>query len=83
MTQYLVAIHHPDDYDPSAESAEMGHDIDVLNDEMVAAGHSRVRGRAVAGWAGRRGAAAAGRGSGGDGWALHRIQGAYGRLLGA
>jgi hypothetical protein len=39
MTQYLVAIHHPDDYDPAvAEDEAMSHDIDVLNDEMVAAG---------------------------------------------
>jgi hypothetical protein len=39
MTQYLVAIHHPDDYDPSvAEDAAMDRDIDVLNDEMKAAG---------------------------------------------
>jgi hypothetical protein len=34
----LVAIHHPDDYDPSKEDEAMGRDIDVLNDEMVAAG---------------------------------------------
>ena len=38
MTQYLVAIHHPDDYDPSTEDEAMHRDIDVLNDEMVAAG---------------------------------------------
>jgi hypothetical protein len=38
MTQYLVAIHHPDDYDPSAEDEAMSRDIDALNDEMVAAG---------------------------------------------
>jgi len=36
--QYLVAIQHPDDYDPSVEDEQMGRDIDVLNDEMVAAG---------------------------------------------
>jgi hypothetical protein len=36
MTQYLVAIHHPDDYDPSTEDEAMARDIDVLNDEMVA-----------------------------------------------
>ncbi len=37
--QYLVAIHHPDNYDPSVtEDSAMHHDIDVLNDEMVAAG---------------------------------------------
>jgi hypothetical protein len=38
MTQYLVAIHHPDDYDPSLEDEAMGRDIDVLNEEMEAAG---------------------------------------------
>ena len=38
MTQYLVAIHHPDDYDPSVEDEAMYRDIDVLNEEMVAAG---------------------------------------------
>ncbi|EHS53231.1 YCII-related protein [Rhizobium sp. PDO1-076] len=39
MTRYLVAIHHPDDYDPSiAEDEAMSRDIDALNDEMVAAG---------------------------------------------
>ena len=39
MTQYLIAIHHPDDYDPAlAEDEAMHRDIDVLNDEMVAAG---------------------------------------------
>lgn len=39
MTQYLVAIHHPDNYDPAiAEDEAMHRDIDDLNDEMVAAG---------------------------------------------
>jgi hypothetical protein len=39
MTQYLVAIHHPDDYDPAvAEDVAMDRAIDALNDEMVAAG---------------------------------------------
>lgn len=39
MMQYLVAIHHPDDYDPSvAEDEAMEHDIDALNNEMKAAG---------------------------------------------
>ena len=37
--KFLVAIHHPDDYDPSvAEDEAMGHDIDILNEQMVAAG---------------------------------------------
>ena len=39
MPQYLVAIHHPDDYDPSVEDEVMGRDIDVLNEEMVAEGN--------------------------------------------
>lgn len=39
MTQYLVAIHLPDDYDPAvAEDDAMRADIDALNDEMKAAG---------------------------------------------
>jgi hypothetical protein len=38
MTEYLVAIHLPDDYDPSVETEAMSRDIDALNDEMVAAG---------------------------------------------
>jgi len=37
--KYLVAIHHPNDYDPSvAEDEAMDRDIDELNEEMVAAG---------------------------------------------
>ena len=38
MTQYLVAIHHPDNYDPSLEGKAMVRDIHVLNEEMDAAG---------------------------------------------
>jgi hypothetical protein len=34
----LVAIHHPDDFEPSTETEAMIRDIDVLNDELVAAG---------------------------------------------
>ena len=36
--EYLIALYRPDDYDPSVETEEMDRDIDVLNDEMVAAG---------------------------------------------
>ena len=37
--KYLVAIHHPDDYDPSlAEDEAMSGAIDALNDQMQAAG---------------------------------------------
>jgi hypothetical protein len=38
MPQYLVAIHHPDNYDPFLEDEAMGRDIDALNEEMEAAG---------------------------------------------
>jgi len=39
MPQYLVAIHHPDDYNPAvAEDPAMDRAIDALNDEMKAAG---------------------------------------------
>jgi hypothetical protein len=38
MAQYLVAIHHPDNYDPSAEGEDMVRDISSLNKEMIAAG---------------------------------------------
>ena len=38
MKQFLVAIHHPDDYDPSVEDEAMCRDIDALNEEMEAAG---------------------------------------------
>ncbi len=38
MPQFLVAIHHPNDYDPSAEDEVMHRDIGALNREMIAAG---------------------------------------------
>jgi len=38
MAQYLVAIHHPDNYDPSTEDEAMSREIDTLNEEMAAAG---------------------------------------------
>ena len=38
MSQYLVAIHHPDNYDPSREDESMIGDIHALNKEMIAAG---------------------------------------------
>jgi hypothetical protein len=39
MPKYLVAIHHPDNYDPAvSEDEAMDRAIDVLNDEMKAAG---------------------------------------------
>jgi len=38
MTRYLVAIHHPDNYDRSREDKATENDIDVLNEEMEAAG---------------------------------------------
>ena len=38
MTQYLVAIQHPDGYDGSLEGEAMMRDIHALNKEMDAAG---------------------------------------------
>jgi hypothetical protein len=38
MPQYLVAIQHPKNYDPSLEDAAMIDDIHALNKEMIAAG---------------------------------------------
>lgn len=38
MPQFLVAVQHPKDYDPSREGDEMTRDIDALNEEMDAAG---------------------------------------------
>jgi hypothetical protein len=39
MSQYLVAIHLPDNFNPSAaDEAVIGRDIDTLNEAMVAAG---------------------------------------------
>jgi hypothetical protein len=38
MPQYLVAVHHPDNFDASTESEETRRDISALNREMIAAG---------------------------------------------
>jgi hypothetical protein len=39
MTQYLVAIYRPENYDPAvSEDEAMGREIDALNDQMNAAG---------------------------------------------
>ena len=38
MTQYLVAIHHPDDFEPFSEPAQTREDISALNREMQRAG---------------------------------------------
>lgn len=39
MPKYLIAIHRPDNYDPAmSEDAAMRREIDVLNEEMKAAG---------------------------------------------
>jgi hypothetical protein len=38
MTQYLVVIHFPDDFDPSKQPEGTERDISVLNEEMDAAG---------------------------------------------
>jgi hypothetical protein len=38
MPHYLVAIHLPDNFDPSTQDEATVHDINVLNDELEAAG---------------------------------------------
>ena len=38
MPQYLVALQHPENYDPSLEREAMMQDIGALNQEMVSAG---------------------------------------------
>jgi len=38
MSQYLISIHHPDNFEPSSADNAIHLDIDVLNHEMVAAG---------------------------------------------
>ena len=38
MPQYMIAIYHPDDYDPSVETAETIEAIHALNRDMIAAG---------------------------------------------
>ena len=42
--QYMVAIHHPDDFEAFSESAETGRNIDALNEAMNAAGVIRFVG---------------------------------------
>ena len=42
MTEYLVAIYHPDDYDPSVETEAMISEIHALNREMMAAGARKL-----------------------------------------
>jgi hypothetical protein len=37
MPQYLVAVYHPDDYDPSVETEAMIEEIHALNRELIAA----------------------------------------------
>jgi len=49
MTQYLVAIYHPDDYDPSVETEAMMEEIHALNREMIAAGAKFACGLSPAG----------------------------------
>ena len=38
MPQYLIAIHHPDNFDSSTVTEETMRDIGALNKEMIAAG---------------------------------------------
>ena len=38
MPQYMVAVYHPDDYDPSVETEATIEAIHALNRELIAAG---------------------------------------------
>src|SRR5437763_16056640 len=42
MPQYLVAIYHPDNYDPSVETEATIEEIHALNREMIAAGARKL-----------------------------------------
>ena len=42
MPQYLVAIYHPDNYDPSTETEETIEAIHALNRDMIAAGARKL-----------------------------------------
>ena len=42
MSQYLVAVYHPDNYDPSVEGEAMMEEIHALNREMIAAGARKL-----------------------------------------
>jgi hypothetical protein len=42
MPQYMVAVYHPDDYDPSLETEETIEAIHALNREMIAAGARKL-----------------------------------------
>jgi hypothetical protein len=44
MAQYLVAIYHPDNYNPSVETEAMMEEIHALNREMIAAGARKFAG---------------------------------------
>jgi len=38
MPRFLIAIHHPDDFDPTSEGPEVHRAIDLVNEEMIAKG---------------------------------------------
>ncbi len=42
MPQYLVAVYHPDNYDPSSETEATIEAIHALNREMIAAGARKL-----------------------------------------
>jgi hypothetical protein len=42
MPQYLVAVYHPDDYNPATETEETIENIHALNRELIAAGARKL-----------------------------------------
>ena len=81
MAQYLVAIHLPDDFDPSSVDKAMERDIDVLNEEMEAKRVRLFAGGVVPGEGGEVAASAARWQGAYDRRAVPGDQGARGRFL--
>ena len=81
MPQYLVCNYLPDDFDPSTVTEEMIEEIHALNRELIAAGARKfacgispaANAKTVAEAAQRQGAR--------HRRAVHRDQGAHGRIL--
>ena len=81
MPQYLVANYLPDDFDPSAVTEAMIEEIHALNREMIAAGVRKFA-CGISPASQREDAADAARRQGArHRRAVHRDQGAHGRIL--
>ena len=81
MPQYLVAVYHPDDYDPSVETEATIEEIHALNRELKCCRRQEVRLRPFPGRQRKIAAVAARRKSARHRRAVHRDQGAHRRFL--